>query len=137
MTRVTKIFEDGALMSLKKAAKSPPIKHGKVLKSLAVARAKQKDSLWAFENFEKELSELRKALIVAERLAKVRTKERNAVSEAHKKRLAQIKELKYQMDDLKFQVEALEEERDEIASIALTPNKNLSRSAAARPIKQR
>ena len=134
--KVLKVFEDGLLISLKKKHLPKPIKHSKVLQLLAAGRATQKNSLWAFEEFEREVCLLRKALILSQHLAKVRTKERNAASKAHKKQLERVKRLKYKLEDLEFQVEALEEEKQELCNtISALQRRKLSRAAAAKPVK--
>lgn len=130
------MFEDGLLVSLKKKQPPKPIKHGKALQLLSAGRTAQKNSLWAFEEFEREVCLLRRKLIFSQRLVKARTKERDAVSKAHKQRLEQVKRLKYKMEDLEFQVEALEEEKQEFCNaISALERRKLSRAAAAKPVK--
>lgn len=139
--KVSKVFEDGILVSLKKKHAPKPIMHGKVLQLLAAGRATQKNALWAFEEFERAVCLLRRNLIFSQRLAKARTKERNAASKAHKKQLEQVKRLKYKMEDLQYQVEALEEENQEFRNVisALQRRKpsqeGRCRAAAAKPVK--
>jgi len=134
--KVLKVFDDGLLVSLKRKYPPKPIKYGKVLQLLSAGRTAQKNALWSFEEFEQEVCSLRKKLISSQHLAKVRTKERNAVSKAHKKQLEQVKKLKYILEDLEFQVEALEEEKQELSNvISALERRKLSRAAAAKPVK--
>lgn len=134
---VKKVFDGGLLVSLKKEHEPPPLKHHKIVKLLASGRANQKAALYAYEELEAELYSLRRQLITAERLIKVRTKERNSARNAHKKRLEEIDDLKYRLVDFEFQVEALEEEKQELANLVTKLNRtNVSRSAAATPVKK-
>lgn len=142
-SKVSKVFEGGLLVSLKKTKGVKPIKYGKVLQLLSAGRATQKNSLWSFEEFEREVCLLRRALISSQRLVKARTKERDAVSKAHKKQLERVKKLKYKLEDLEFQVEALEEEKEELDNTVSALGRDLvqhcggqrPRAAAAKPIK--
>jgi len=135
--QITKVFEDNVLVSLKKTLKNEKDpKYKESLQKLHAQRTALKKAAWAFDELQKEVSFLRKELIITGSALRIRTKERNSVSEAHKKKLQEIESLKYQKEDLEYQVEALQEENQDLSN-ALTRvrRERASRGVAAKPFK--
>lgn len=131
VTKVIKTFKDGILTSSKEVEVLPvenpetlekqlPPKHGKILNLSDAVRVASHAAQKAHEDLAKEIRVLRKKLVAAERATRARTKERNSLRDANKRKQHKIASLEERNEDLvaklfsaKQDLQFLEQEKKE------------------------
>ena len=114
---VTKVYDDGRLVSCKKTGK-PPLDQAD---SRCLA-ALGKEFSYEMDTFLFNVSVLRKELKTTKRLLLSRTKERNSVKKAHRQRLAQVYFMRERMDELKLECLILQEDLSSWVARTGTPD---------------
>jgi len=105
------IFRDGTLIkSSHKVINKKKIKYSKSLDLIDVVICSFNELGFQQEKLAIKVRKLRKQLILCESLLKIRTKERDSVKKAHKRKLQQIDDLKEINDELKSNLIAAHED---------------------------
>ena len=112
--RVTKVYDDGRLVSCKRTGRSNDTQvDSRCLTAL------RKEATYEMNAFILNVSALQKELARTKRLLGARTSERNSARRAHRRRLQQVYILKSKIEDLKLDSLILQED---IASLKVEPS---------------
>jgi hypothetical protein len=116
--QVIQRYEDGQLVGIKKVQKKKKKpKLNTILQKIDVVRAAHKKYGWEYDVMLAEIYEMRRKVLQLEKLLKIRTKERDGASWAHKQRLEELNELKELYEDIAEEDEEEEEEEDEVITL--------------------
>jgi hypothetical protein len=105
----TKRFKDGRLVEVT-AETIKRRKHDEILEQTAALKAQHTLTFDIIAELHNEVRSLRAQLLRAEHLAKVRTRERDAVRAGHRHRLRQVHALKERNEELKTDLLVLQED---------------------------
>ena len=117
MEQQTKVFRDGRLVEVTTETVKRR-RHDEILEQTAALKAQHTLTFDIITELHNEVRSLRAQLLRAEHLAKVRTRERDAVRSGHRQRLEQVRMLRERNEELKTDLQVLQED---IAAGAFTP----------------
>lgn len=109
MEQQTKVFRDGRLVSVATETVNRR-RHDEILEQTAALKAQHTLTFDIIAELHNEVRSLRAQLLRAEHLAKVRTRERDAVRSGHRHRLQQVQMLRERNEELKTDLMVLRED---------------------------
>lgn len=122
MEQQTKVFRDGRLVEVTTETVKRR-RHDEILEQTAALKAQHTLTFDIIAELHNEVRSLRAQLLRAEHLAKVRTRERDAVRSGHRQRLEQVRMLRERNEELKTDLQVLQED---IAAGAFIPEEQPS-----------